>query len=89
MVRPQRLLYEHVTGHERGEHLTLLHKCDVPICVHATAGADSHLHEGDTAANMRDRELKGRRGGGHPGMRGLARSELARRSRALRAVVLE
>lgn len=34
----------------------LMHRCDIPICVHATPGPDSHLAIGSMAANMRDRE---------------------------------
>lgn len=65
-----------------------MHACDVPICVHVTTGPDSHLYVGDTTMNMRDREQKLRAGSGRAGMRGLARRQLAERSRALRAAIL-
>lgn len=89
MTRPQRLRFEHVTGVTLRPEVTLLHDCDIPICVHATAGADSHLFEGDLGMNMRDREQKHRTGRGRVGMRGISRVQLAERSRALRAVILE
>lgn len=89
MVRPQRLLFEHVTGRHLHADETLLHACDVPICVHATGGADSHLYVGDTTMNMRDREHKQRAGRGRAGMRGISRKLLAERSRQLRTLILE
>lgn len=88
MTRPQRLLYEHLTGQSLPPHVLLLHNCDVPICVHVTRDARSHLFLGDTAMNMRDREQKQRAQHGRSGMRGLARAQLAARSRALRNVIL-
>ncbi|MGW9159662.1 hypothetical protein [Microbacterium sp. NPDC055665] len=87
MVRPQRILFEHITGRELDPDTVLLHACDVPICVHVTTDAQSHLFEGDHAMNMRDREQKGRAGHYRVGMRGLSRQQLAARSRTLRDVV--
>lgn len=87
VIRPQRLLFEHLTGRDLPSHVLLLHDCDVPICVHVTTGADSHLFTGDTVMNMRDREQKQRAQHGRSGMRGLARAQLAQRSRLLREVV--
>ena len=40
MVRPQRLLFEHVMHVRLSPVMKLLHRCDVPICVHVTAGPD-------------------------------------------------
>lgn len=88
MVRPQRLLYEHLTGRTLSSKIDLLHVCDVPICVHVTTGADSHLFEGDGRMNMIDREQKGRGGHRRVYRRGLSRKQLANRSRDLRDVVL-
>ncbi|MBP3977013.1 hypothetical protein [Microbacterium sp. BLY] len=88
MVRPQRLLFEHVTGRELTRDVELLHTCDVPICVRVTADADTHLLADDHGANMRDRERKGRAGRHQVGMRGLSRRQLATRSRTLRDLVL-
>jgi len=88
VVRPQRLLFEHLTGRALTPDVELLHDCDVPICVHVARGSESHLFEGDHPMNMRDREQKGRAGRGRVGMRGLSRRQLADRSRALRDVVL-
>ena len=87
MVRPQRLLFEHLTGRTLTPDIELLHTCDVPICVHVTVGGDSHLFAGDHAMNMRDREQKHRSGRHGIGMRGISRRQLALRSRALRDVV--
>lgn len=88
MVRPQRLYYEHLTGRKLTPKVSLLHECDVPICVHVTAGADSHLFEGDDRMNMRDREQKGRAGRHRVFRRGLSRKQLTARSRDLREVIL-
>lgn len=35
--------------------MLVLHRCDNPLCVRATSGADSHLVLGDHAQNMQDR----------------------------------
>ena len=88
MVRPQRLLFEHLSGRSLSPDVKLLHSCDVPICVHVTDGYGSHLFEGDDSMNMRDREQKRRSGRTHVGRRGLSRQELAARSRDLRKLIL-
>lgn len=88
MVRPQRLLHEHLTGEKLQRDQNLLHECDVPICVHVTTGADSHLFVGDDRMNMRDREQNGRAGRRRVLRRGLSRRQLYIRSRELRDVVL-
>lgn len=89
MVRPQRHLYEHLSGAALTSDVELLHTCDIPICVHVTMDpATSHLFAGDHASNMRDREQKRRAGRLQVGMRGLSRKQLATRSRTLRDVVL-
>lgn len=88
MVRPQRLLYEHLTGRKLTPKVDLLHDCGAPICVHVSIGEDSHLFEGDDRMNMRDREQKGRAGRRGVLRRGLSRKQFAIRSRELRQVVL-
>lgn len=65
-----------------------LHNCDVPICCRVD---DRHIHEGDRVDNMREMVERGRALGGmalrrHKGMR---RTELRVRSRALRAAVAD
>jgi len=89
VVRPHRILYEHQAERRLPEDTLLLHRCDVPICVHVDAGPGSHVFEGDAMMNMRDREQKMRAARGRAGMRGLSRTELAVRSRALRTLILE
>ncbi|MBD8519173.1 hypothetical protein [Plantibacter sp. CFBP 8804] len=88
MVRPHRVMFEHVTGAELTSSVPLMHECDIPICVHAAVDAGSHLSIGSQSLNMLDREHKGRAGRGGLGMRGLSRRVLTERSRRLRAVVL-
>lgn len=45
-VRPRRYAYEHLTGETLDPGIALMHVCDVPLCVHATTDADSHLVPG-------------------------------------------
>ncbi|WDF35124.1 hypothetical protein PTW37_16620 (plasmid) [Arthrobacter agilis] len=59
-LRPQRYAYEHLTGETLHPGIALLHVCDVPLCVHASTGTDTHLLAGTQALNMLDRSQKGR-----------------------------
>lgn len=97
-LRPHRLAYAIAYGIELagiddplvGLDDEVMHRCDVPICVHATAGEDSHLHEGSNRANMIDRAQKGRALNGTAlRWRGIPRAAFAARSRALRDEVRE
>ncbi len=88
-VRPHRHLFEHVHGVSLLPAEQLMHECDIPICVRVTDDATTHLSVGSNGANMRDREQKHRAGRDALHMRGLSRKQLAGRSRALRAVLLE
>lgn len=89
MVRPHRHLFEHVTGQPLSSNRMLLHRCDIPLCAHAGAGADSHVFVGTQSGNMLDRAQKNRAGRDALHMRGLSRQQLASRSRALRTALLE
>lgn len=84
-VRPHRYAYALATGKNLRDIPTLMHVCDMPLCVRATIEADSHLVEGNTRLNMLDRQRKGRdRNGSGFTWRGLARAHFAAQSRALR-----
>ncbi|WP_018134008.1 hypothetical protein [Acaricomes phytoseiuli] len=84
-VRPHRYAYALATGQDIRKLSTLMHVCDMPLCVRATADTDTHLLEGDARLNMLDRRKKGRdRNGSGSTWRGQARTHFAARSRALR-----
>lgn len=92
IVRPQRYAYTALTGRELTPDVLILHRCDVPLCVHADVDPEaSHLRPGDTSDNMQDRARRGRqpRPSATLRFRDLPRAERARRSRALRVAVLE
>ncbi|WP_240615176.1 hypothetical protein [Arthrobacter ruber] len=59
-LRSQRYAYEHLTGETLHPGIALMHVCDVPLCVHATTGTESHLLPGTQALNMLDRSQKRR-----------------------------
>ena len=60
-VRPQRYAYELATGKPLRASTLLLHSCDIPICVHATANLEtSHVAPGTHRENMLDRAQRGR-----------------------------
>ena len=89
-IRPQRYAYRLATGVDLPATVLLLHRCDVPLCVHADANPQrSHVRPGTTRDNMDDRSRRGRARNGTTtlGMRGLARAERARRSRQLRDAI--
>lgn len=84
-VRPHRYAFHLATGRPLNSFGILMHECDVPICVRATADLGTHVVEGSTRENMLDRRHKGRHANGtgfH--WRGLAREHFAARSRMLR-----
>lgn len=84
-VRPHRYAHALATGQNLGEFGPLMHHCDVPLCVRATAAADTHVVEGTRRENMLDRRRKGRDANGSGFQwRGQARAHFAARSRALR-----
>ena len=86
-MRPQRWLYEHITGIALHPTVLLLHACDVPLCVHVDVDpAVSHLAPGTHRANMLERTQRGRHRNASTALRfaGLPRSERVRLSRDLR-----
>ncbi len=81
-VRPHR--YAYALAHQLGlnEFGTLMHDCDVPICVRPEPG---HLTAGTQRDNMLDRQRKGRdTNGSQFKWRGLPRQQFANSSRVLR-----
>jgi hypothetical protein len=86
-MRPQRWLYEHLTGVALLPDVLLLHACDVPLCVHVDVDQTrSHLATGSHRGNMLERVQRGRHRNGATAIRtaGLARAERVRLSRELR-----
>lgn len=86
-MRPQRWLYEHLTGLALLPDVLLLHACDVPLCVHVDVDeAVSHLAPGTHRGNMLERVQRGRHRNEWTTLRtsGLPRSERVRLSRELR-----
>ncbi|AMM22598.1 hypothetical protein AX769_20860 (plasmid) [Frondihabitans sp. PAMC 28766] len=60
-VRPQRYAHELATGEPLPPSMLLLHSCDIPICVHASAYLESsHVAPGTHRENMLDRAQRGR-----------------------------
>ncbi|WP_235436597.1 hypothetical protein [Arthrobacter sp. RIT-PI-e] len=89
-MRPQRYAYEHLTGETLHPGIILMHVCDVPLCVHATGGPDSHLLPGTQALNMADRARKGRHANASSfRWRGISRAQFHARSLELRTALLE
>jgi hypothetical protein len=89
-LRPQRFAYEHLTGTTLYPDIALMHVCDVPLCVHATTGTDSHLIPGTQALNMLDRSQKGRHANASSFQwRGIGRAQFHAQSVALRTALLE
>jgi len=86
-MRPQRWLFEHLTGIALHPRVLLLHACDVPLCVHVDVDqAASHLAPGTHRGNMLERVQRGRHSNASTALRiaGLPRSERVRLSRELR-----
>lgn len=90
-VRPQRYAYEQATGETLTPTTLLMHSCDVPLCVHATAKPhDTHLTPGTHRDNMIDRAQKHRTGNAWTALqwRGISRTLRVQRSRDLRSVLI-
>lgn len=84
-VRPHRFAFALAYRVDVGGFGALMHACDVPICVRATADQGTHLSVGDSRLNMLDRLAKGRETNGSQfRWRGLAKEQFAARSRVLR-----
>jgi hypothetical protein len=86
-MRPQRWLYEHLTGVLLRPEVLLLHGCDVPLCVHVDVDLSvSHLAPGTHRGNMRERSQRGRHRNGFTALRTISfpRTERVRLSRELR-----
>ncbi len=86
-MRPQRWLYEHLTGTALHPTVLLLHACDIPLCVHVDVDAAvSHLAPGTHRGNMLERVQRGRHRNGATAVRmaGLQRGERVALSRELR-----
>lgn len=90
-VRPQRYAYELATGHPLPSSTLLLHSCDIPICVHASADLEvSHVAPGTHRENMLDRSQRGRfRNRATLRLGDLPRQVRVQRSIDLRAAILE
>ncbi|MUK03212.1 hypothetical protein GM708_15640 [Vibrio cholerae] len=88
--RPQRYAYEHLTGETLHPGIALMHVCDVPLCVHASTGGDTHLLPGTQALNMLDRSQKGRHANASTfRWRGVGRAQFRAQSVELRTALLE
>lgn len=86
-MRPQRWLYEHLTGTVLHPSTLLLHACDVPLCVHVDDDLSvSHLAPGTHRGNMLERVQRGRHRNASTALRTVSfpRSERVRLSRELR-----
>ncbi|ROQ30259.1 hypothetical protein EDF46_3572 [Frondihabitans sp. PhB188] len=90
-VRPQRYAYELATGEPLPSSTLLLHSCDIPICVHASADMEvSHVAPGTHRENMLDRAQRGRyRNRATLRLSDLPRQVRVQRSLDLRTVILE
>lgn len=90
-VRPQRYAWELATGEALPSSTLLLHSCDIPICVHASAAPDeTHVAPGTHRQNMLDRSLRGRyRNRATLRLGDLPRQVRVQRSLDLRTVILE
>lgn len=89
-VRPHRWALAHALGGwESIDGLQARHWfCDVPLCVRATADADTHIIPGTHAQNMADRAARGRNPPASVARwRFLSRAERAAQSRALRDAI--
>lgn len=91
-MRPQRFLSRHLTGIDLPAGTMLLHRCDVPLCVHVDIDPTvSHLRTGGAADNQRDAARAGRQRNRFSIERyaTLARADRVARSRRLRDAVRE
>jgi len=86
-MRPQRWLYEHLTGLTLHPSTLLLHACDLPLCVHVDVDLSvSHLAPGTHRGNMLERVQRGRHRNASTALRTInfPRSERVRLARELR-----
>lgn len=60
VYRAHRWALEYAQPVDEPQQLQGLHRCDNPLCVRATAEADSHLYWGTRSENMADRSARGR-----------------------------
>lgn len=90
VLRPHRLAVALVEGTSWDLHPVVEHaECDNPTCVRAEGNLLDHLEGSTQAANLARAAARGRAGGrGYRG-RMLSRQAMARRSRALRAAVID
>jgi hypothetical protein len=89
-VRPQRYAHEILTGGQLPSHVMLMHVCDIPLCVRATGGEDTHLVPGTQAENLLDRSQKRRHANAYTWRwRGVGRANFAAQSRQLRDALKE
>lgn len=89
-MRPQRFAWRLLTGVDLPRSVMLLHRCDVPLCVHVDVEeALSHLRPGTARDNQDDAVRRGRHANRFTVERfaTLPRAERARRSRTLRDAV--
>lgn len=91
-MRPQRFLYRHLTGIDLPPETMLLHRCDVPLCVHVDVDPNvSHLRIGGAVDNQRDAAHAGRQRNRFTieTYASLPRADRVARSRRLRDTVRE
>ncbi|GAA3326668.1 hypothetical protein [Paeniglutamicibacter sulfureus] len=88
-VRPHRYAYWLLTGVWLDDTPSLMHDCDEPLCIHASADPGSHLVPGSHRENMLGR-IKKRRHSNGTGLRywGVGRVAQSDRSRRLRDELL-
>lgn len=89
-MRPQRFLYWQLTGIDLPPDTMLLHRCDIPLCVHVDVDCEiSHLRVGGAVDNQRDTSRAGRQRNRFTIERyaTLPRADRVARSRRLRDVV--
>ncbi|AUZ88513.1 hypothetical protein CVO76_13365 [Arthrobacter agilis] len=89
-MRPRRYAYDYLTGKTLHSGIALMHVYDVPLCVHAGTGTDTHLLPGTQALNMLDRSRKGRHAYASTfRWRGVGHGQIPAQSVELRAALLE
>ncbi len=91
-MRPQRFLWRELTGEDLPPDVLLLHRCDIPLCVHVELDPHlSHLRPGTWRDNQDDAVRRGRQHNRFTVERfaTLPRAERARRASQLRDSVRE
>lgn len=89
-MRPQRFAWRELTGEDLTPAVLLLHRRDIPLCVHVDVDMQlSHLRPGTSVENQDDAARRGRHRNRFTVERfaTLPQAERARRSRALRDAV--